>query len=357
MNICIIGSVGIPASYGGFETLAERLVDTREAKFTVYCSKKHYQEYPKKYKTADLVYIPFDANGASSIIYDIFSMLHALISGHKNFLVLGVSGAIFLPILSCFPKVKIITNIDGIEWRREKWKGLIKTFLKFSESLAVRFSSQVVSDNDSITNYISEEYQSSCKTIAYGGDHAFKSMNNVRLDYIFDTSAPFALSICRIEPENNVHLILEAFLEATLPIVFIGNWEKSTYGRALYKKYKDKINITLLKPIYCLDTLYAFRSACSVYVHGHSAGGTNPSLVEMMHFGKPIIAYDCVFNRATMEEQGYYFSNVNNLSEIIDGYLNLSGGDHLLSIAKRRYTWEIVRKQYSCLFLKNGVST
>ena len=350
MNICIIGTVGIPASYGGFETLAERLVDTKEAKFTVYCSRKHYQEYPKKYKTANLVYIPFDANGVSSIIYDIFSMLHALISGHKNFLVLGVSGAILLPILSCFPKVKIITNIDGIEWRREKWKGLAKTFLKFSEFLAVRFSSQVVSDNDSITNYISEEYQSSCKTIAYGGDHAFRSMANVKLDDIFDTSAPFALSICRIEPENNVHLILEAFSEAKSRIVYIGNWEKSSYGRALYNKYKDKINITLLKPIYCLDTLYAFRSECYVYIHGHSAGGTNPSLVEMMHFSKPIVAFDCSFNRATMEDKGNYFSSSKGLAKILEEPNCLVDGVEMTEIAKRRYTWEIIRKQYIELF-------
>ena len=350
MNICIIGTVGIPASYGGFETLAERLVDTKEAKFTVYCSKKHYQEYPKKYKTADLVYVPFDANGVSSIVYDIFSMLHALISGHKNFLVLGVSGAIFLPILSCFPKVKIITNIDGTEWRREKWKGLAKTFLKFSEFLAVRFSSQVVSDNDSITNYISEEYQSSCKTIAYGGDHAFRSMANVKLDDIFDTSAPFALSICRIEPENNVHLILEAFSEDKSRIVFIGNWEKSSYGRALYNKYKDKINITLSKPIYCLDTLHAFRSECAVYIHGHSAGGTNPSLVEMMHFSKPIVAFDCSFNRATMEDKGNYFSSSKGLAKTLEEPNGLEDGVEMTEIAKRRYTWVIIRKQYLELF-------
>jgi len=352
MNICIIGIVGIPASYGGFETLAERLVDTNESKFTVYCSKKHYQKFPKKYKAVNLVYIPFDANGVSSIIYDLLSMMHALVSGHKNFLVLGVSGAIFFPILSCFPKVKIITNIDGIEWRREKWKGLAKTFLKFSEFLAVRFSSQVVSDNDSITNYISEEYQSSCKTIAYGGDHAFRSKNNVKLDDNFDASAPFALSICRIEPENNIHLILEAFSEEKLPIVFIGNWEKSSYGRALFNKYKDKINITLSKPIYCLDTLYTYRSACSVYIHGHSAGGTNPSLVEMMHFSKPIVAFDCSFNRATMEDKGNYFSSSKGLTKILGESNILADGNDMAEIAKRRYTWKIIRKQYLELFTK-----
>jgi len=350
MNICIIGTVGLPASYGGFETLAERLVDTKDAKFTVYCSSKHYHEYPKKYKTTDLVYIPVDANGISSIFYDLFSMMHALITGHKNFLVLGVSGAIFFPILRCFPNVKIITNIDGIEWRREKWKGLAKIFLKFSEYLAVIFSTQVVSDNESITNYISIKYKSNCETIAYGGDHALRSTANFKLDDIFDCSTPFALSICRIEPENNVHLILEAFSEAKSRIVFIGNWDKSSYGRVLYNKYKDKINITLLRPIYCLDTLYAFRSECSVYIHGHSAGGTNPSLVEMMHFAKPIVAFDCSFNRATMEDKGNYFSSSKGLAKILGEPNGLVHGIEMTEIAKRRYTWEIIRKQYLELF-------
>ena len=350
MKICIVGTVGIPASYGGFETLAERLIDASDAKFTVYCSGKHYQDRPKKYKSAKLVYIPFSANGVSSIVYDVLSLLHALFSGHKNFLVLGVSGAIFFPILSCFPKVKIITNIDGIEWRRKKWKGFAKLFLKFSEYLAVKFSTYVVSDNDAITNYIAEEYKSSCKTISYGGDHALKPKAKVEIDKNLNAIKPFALSICRIEPENNVHLILQAFSDAKLPIIFIGNWNNSGYGKGLYSKYKNKINVTLLNPIYCLDSLHAYRANCSFYIHGHSAGGTNPSLVEMMHFSKPIVAYDCSFNKATMENKGNYFTSSDNLIRLLENINQLQNGAILTEIARRRYTWDIVRKQYLELF-------
>jgi glycosyltransferase involved in cell wall biosynthesis len=350
MKICVVGSVGIPASYGGFETLAESLIDASDTDFTVYCSGKHYQDRPKKYKSAELVYIPFSANGVSSIVYDVLSLLHALFSGHKNFLVLGVSGAIFFPILSCFPKVKIVTNIDGIEWRREKWKGFAKLFLKLSEYLAVKFSTCVVSDNDAITSYIAEEYKSSCKTIAYGGDHALKPMATVKFNKDLNTIQPFALSICRIEPENNVHLILEAFSDAKLPIIFIGNWNNSGYGKELYSKYKNKINLTLLNPIYCLDSLYAYRAYCSVYIHGHSAGGTNPSLVEMMHFSKPIVAYDCSFNKATMENKGNYFTSSDDLIRLFENTNLLQSGSILTEIARRRYTWDIVRKQYLELF-------
>lgn len=350
MKISVIGTVGVPASYGGFETLAERLIETDKAEFTVYCSSKHYKERPKNFKNANLIYIPIDANGVSSIMYDLFSMLHALISGHKNFLILGVSGAIFFPILSCFTNVKIITNIDGIEWRREKWKGFAKLFLKFSEYIAVRFSTQIVSDNDEITKYVAETYQCSCKTIAYGGDHACELMANACFDRVCDISAPYALAICRIEPENNVHLILEAFYKASIRIVIIGNWKKSSYGSMLYNKYKDTDNITMLEPIYCLQTLYFIRSSCSIYVHGHSAGGTNPSLVEMMHFPKPIIAFDCSFNKATMEGKGNYFSNVEGLIRILKNTSVQNDVDALVEIAKRRYTWKVVQEQYLELF-------
>lgn len=350
MKIAVIGTVGVPASYGGFETLVENIIYDDRVKFTVYCSSRNFSNRPCDYNGAKLVYIPLNANGVLSIPYDILSMLHALFSGHKNFLVLGVSGAIFFPILSCFPKVKIITNIDGIEWRREKWKGFAKLFLKFSEYLAVKFSTCVVSDNDAITIYIAEKYKSSCKTIAYGGDHAFKPMAKVKLDENLNAIKPCALSICRIEPENNVHLILEAFSDVKLPIIFIGNWEKSVYGKELYSKYKDKINVTLLNPIYCLDSLHAYRASCSVYIHGHSAGGTNPSLVEMMHFSKSIIAYDCSFNRASMENKGNYFTSLDSLVVLLENTKLLQDGAVLTEIARRRYTWDIVRKQYLELF-------
>jgi len=277
-------------------------------------------------------------------------MLHALVSGHKNFLILGVSGAVFFPILRCLPKVKIITNVDGIEWRRDKWQGVSKLFLKFSELLAIKFSTCVVSDNDSITNYIAEEYRTDCITIAYGGDHALRPMATVKVDNDRDVIKPFALTICRIEPENNVHLILEAFSQAKLSVIVIGDWEKSLYGKELYSKYKGIKNITLLQPIYCLDLLHYYRISCSVYIHGHSAGGTNPSLVEIMHFSKPVFAFDCTFNRSTMENAGIYFDSANRLVKLLDESGGLADDFVMGEIARRRYTWDIVREQYLELF-------
>lgn len=352
IKIAIIGTVGVPASYGGFETLVESLIEDTSAQFFVYCSGSHFDNRLEQYKSAKLVYIPFRANGVSSIIYDVLSIIHALFAGHKNFLILGVSGAIFLPILKLFPKIKIVTNIDGIEWRRDKWNGLAKVFLKFSECLAVNFSTNIVTDNDVITDYVFKQYKRDSTTIAYGGDHALRQGSSVQDagNVSLPTPNAYALSICRIEPENNVHVILESFTKSELPILFIGNWQQSDYGRKLYREFQNKNNITLIKPVYCLDTLYTLRSGCSVYIHGHSAGGTNPSLVEMMHFSKPIVAYDCSFNRASMENMGDYFKSAPDLIKLLANLGSLGDGSILSEIANRRYTWDIVRKQYLEMF-------
>ena len=355
IKIAIIGTNGVPASYGGFETFVEHLIEGKQAIFSVYCSSKNGKKREEEYKGARLIYIPLKANGISSIAYDIFSMIHALWSGQKNFLILGVSGAIFFPILKLFPEIKVITNIDGIEWQRNKWKGLSKIFLKFSEFMAIKFSSLIISDNLAITKYVSEKYKIDAKTIAYGGDHAFFTKEKVPLltnENLKHGKSKYALSICRIEPENNVEMILEAVSLMDLSLVFIGNWSDSEYGKRLFKKFSSRTNIHLLDPIYSIESLFEYRASCSVYIHGHSAGGTNPSLVEMMFFSKPIIAFDCSFNRFTLENKGNYFSSTQKLSHLLSDIESLTDKIIFREIANRKYTWDFIRKEYLELFEK-----
>jgi glycosyltransferase involved in cell wall biosynthesis len=278
-------------------------------------------------------------------------MFHALWSGHRYFLILGTSGACVLPLVRLFfPNIKIVTNIDGLEWQRQKWGSLTRRFLKVSERLAVRFSSIVVADNQAIARYVEVTYKRSCETIAYGGDHAVIDAMIVLGTGPATDRDPYAFALCRIEPENNAHMILEAFATAELSLIFVGNWQASDYGKDLQQRYSKVPSIELIEPIYDLQALAFYRSNCEVYVHGHSAGGTNPSLVEMMHFDKPIVAFDCVYNRATLEGIGHYFSSVSTLSRIVEEDFLYNDGVKFGDIARRRYTWSIVRKQYRDLF-------
>ncbi len=358
-KIAIIGSVGLPANYGGFETLTENLIrHHRKASLpdavTVYCSSKSYPQKKKMHLSAQLKYIPLKANGVQSIPYDMASLLSSILHRSDVILVLGVSGAIVLPLITLLSSARIITNIDGIEWRRRKWQGLTKLFLRFSEKMAVRFSHEIISDNGAIAEYVERTYGVDSHVIAYGGDHAVL-VEEVAVDE-FVLPKSYAFSVCRIEPENNVHVIFEAFSKLdAYPLVMVGNWNNSEYGRVLRKRFSARKNLFLLDPIYDLGKLKTLRSQASFYVHGHSAGGTNPSLVEAMHFGKAVLAFDCDYNRSTTEDKALFFSDSKELRQLIKSLSKTVAeeiGLDMLEIANRRYTWHIVAQQYFTLLDK-----
>ncbi|WP_155660099.1 DUF1972 domain-containing protein [Aliivibrio fischeri] len=347
-KVCVIGTVGIPACYGGFESLVENLVDNSSdsIRYNVFCSSKSYSEKLGDYKGAKLHYISLKANGIQSVPYDIWSLIKCIKLRPDVVLILGVSGCIFLPIFSKLSRCKIVTNIDGLEWKRDKWSKLAKRFLKFSESLAVKYSDSVITDNKAIGDYVLEEYGVSSAVIAYGGDHALRDIE------VNDSDREYALSICRIEPENNIEMILKAFSKSRYDLKFVGNWDANEYGKRLKQKYSKYKNIEIIDPIYNLDTLFSLRKRSSIYIHGHSAGGTNPSLVEMMHFGVPIIAYDCNFNRYTTHNYAKFFSDSEELIEHIsmcnDSWKEF--GRQLSYVAQQQYSWKRINEQYESLY-------
>ena len=370
-KIAIIGCQGVPGRYGGFETLAENLVRHLNSRyeFIVYCSAHHYPEQPAEFLGAELKYLPLDANGAQSIPYDIWSMIDASRKA-DILLILGVSGCIFLPLLKLFCRGRIVVNLDGMDWKRPKWGRLAKAFLKMSETIAARFADELVADNEVIQDYISESYRRDSFLVEYGGDNAKIDMpatsgdsdlsvvtlhrhgsENDLIETGFDR---YAIAVCRIEPENHVHLILEAFSRAnSLPLVFLGNWDNSEYGKDLRRRYEGKPGLLLLDPVYEPRRLYALRSNAALYVHGHSSGGTNPSLVESMSLGLPVIAYDVVFNRATTEEQAAFFDSTASLVSVLENIEALdlpANGRRMLELAQRRYSWAIIAEKYATLF-------
>lgn len=359
-QIAIIGTVGVPACYGGFETLAEQLIShsKEDQEVTVYCSGKKYPvaERLERYKGAKLVYLPLEANGIQSILYDTLSIIHALFFADV-LLVLGVAGAWIFPFVRLFTNKKIIVSIDGIEWKRGKWNKLAKWYLWWSEKLAVRYSHIDISDNESIQDYTALRYGTLSSIIEYGADHVshVKITRNDKLKYPF-LKNPYAFKVCRIEPENNVHMILSAFAQLTdYQLVFVGNWKNSSYGLNLLRKYEGHSNLHLLDPIYDQRELDLLRSNCVLYIHGHSAGGTNPSLVEAMYLGLPILSFGVSYNRTTTDHKAMYFSSEADIISLIRDTKVSSLkrlGKLMRTIAERRYTWEIVSDKYQYLVTK-----
>lgn len=356
-RVAIIGTVGLPAQYGGFETLAAQLVAHlgEELDIVVYCSGTSFPKEARSshYGKARLHYLPLPANGAASVLYDTWSLLHAAFRADV-LLVLGVAGAWCFPLIRYFSRAKIIVSIDGIEWRRAKWNLPAKLFLAWSEKMAVRHAHIDISDNEAIQDYTAQRYGCLSRMVEYGADHVQSGTptqaDKARFPFLRDA---YAIKVCRIEPENNVEMVLEAF--AKLPrhkLVLIGNWNASAFGRNLRLRYGNLSHIYLLDPIYDQQMLDILRSHAQVYIHGHSAGGTNPSLIEAMCHGLPVIAYGVSYNRSTTEGKALYFDNAASLEALIRQTPLASlyaQRATMREIAVRRYTWRRIAAHYQAL--------
>lgn len=354
-QVAIIGIQGVPARYGGFESLVENIIGENcspDIQYTVFCSTKDIPERMATYKGCRLKYIPLHANGIQSIPYDIIAMARTFY-GYNTILVLGTSGCIFLPILKLLSRKKIIVNIDGLEHRREKWGKMTRRFLRLSEAIACKIADTIIADNKGIQDYVRDTYHKEAELIAYGGNHVLQDISQERqietLKLYGLTKDEYAISICRIEPENNCHIILEAFSKTDKRLVFIGNWQHSSYARRLKEEYGNRHNICLLESIYDIGTLYTLRNNAGIYIHGHSAGGTNPSLVEAMFFECPILCYDVIYNRATTNNLAYYFSNSSDLINMVTHCIT-SRNPLLTEFAKENYTWRHIATQYEALY-------
>jgi glycosyltransferase involved in cell wall biosynthesis len=356
-KIGIVGTNGLPGRYGGWDQLLNHLTDNLKDRFSfiVYTSYFNAQKGLKEFNRAEIKIIHLKANGVQSIFYDIVSIIHGLYKRYDVLLILGTSGCLFLPIARLFSK-KIILNIDGAEWKRGKWGRFAKAFLRLSEEYGVKYSDVVISDNKVIQDYVQQKYKVHSELIEYGGDNANYIPMTVETQLKYSiTPNNYAFKVCRIEPENNLDMILEAFAGSALQLIVIGNWNFSAYGRDLRKQYAVHTNLLLLDPIYEQVLLDEIRGNCCLYIHGHSVGGTNPSLVEAMNLGLCCVAFNVSYNIETTENSAIYFSSKEELVHIVTRYLDAEIDtepyrERMQQIAKRRYLWSVVTDKYQDLF-------
>jgi glycosyltransferase involved in cell wall biosynthesis len=362
LKVSLIGTNGLPAKYGGFETLTEYIAINLNKDYDLYCycSKTSKSKRLKNIYNTNLIYIPLKANGFQSMLYDFISILHSLFS-FDVLIILGFSGVFAFPLKYIFNK-KIIFNIGGIEWQKVRGsKQLAKIEIlikKIFERICIQCSDTIIVDNQVLYDYVKNKYNVYPILAEYGGDHAVIENKSITQSKIYPfLNNDYDLTISRAQEDMNIHMVINAYIEVPKrKIVIISNWNTSKYGCDLKNKYFNKYdNILLLDAIYDLKLLNMIRSNCSIYIHTHSLCGTAPSLTEAMSLGKPVICFDVPTNRATTEEKSYYFSNIDDLINIINE-LNISQilrlSDDMSEIAKRRYTWSRIINIYkNCIDL------
>lgn len=340
MKISFVGSVGIPNRYGGFESFLEHCSQDFASAVhhvMVTCDASFYQDdLSPIFNGVERVFLNVRANGASSIIHDLLAFLKVYRKS-THIMVLGVSGGLWFPLFQLMCRLggkRLGVNIDGVEWRRSKFSRTKQRILRLFDYLAQRFSDVVVYDNAGLASYVLPSARGRAVEIGYSGDHVLRIPNISRVPGT-------ALTVCRIEPENNLDMLIEGALKSNLVrYTIVGNWNRSEYGRALRERFSNEPRLVLLDPIYDAQKLAELRESCAMYLHGHSVGGTNPSLVEMLFYDCHIICLDVSFNRFTAGEAASYFADAQALAQCIDA---ASGGHAEVPLVVR----QLLRSKYS----------
>lgn len=362
MKIGILGTRGIPNNYGGFEQFAEHLsvgLVQRGHEVWVYNSHNHpCQE--NMWQGVNLIkcHDPEDCIGIpGQFIYDYHCIVDARSRHFDILLQLGyTSNSIWHKLL---PRTaKIITNMDGLEWQRSKYSKPVKRFLKFAEKLAVKSSDLLIADSEVILDYLSKTYHMESTYIPYGAE-IFETPDERKITSFNINPGEFFLLMARMQPDNHIEEIIQGFLQSgtAYPLLVIGP-TLNRHGKYLEKTYKSE-RIRFLGPLFDKEKLNNLRYFSGIYFHGHSSGGTNPSLLEAMAASAPICAHDNPFNREVLGSDALYFSDSNRIAEIIGnhGPPNRNSAFILNNIdrIKKKFAWNQVIAAYEKAF-KDWVS-
>lgn len=360
MKIAILGTRGVPNYYGGFEQFAEFFsVYLANKGHEVYCYNSH--NHPFQEKTFNGVHIihqhdpEYKYGTFGQFVYDYNCIIDARKRDFDIILQLGyTSNSIWFFLM---PKKAInIINMDGLEWKRSKYSWPVQQFLKVAEWLAAKSGDYLVADSLGIQSFLKKKYKKESTYIAYGA-HLFDSPNDDVLKQYQVEPGNYNMIMARFEPENNLDMVLEGVAlnnEDQTPILVIGKHE-TRYGAYLKDKFKNNSNIRFIGGVYNLEHLNNLRYYSNLYFHGHSVGGTNPSLLEAMASQALIIAHNNDFNKGVLKENAYYFSNPSEVKKILN---TIKKSDNLHFIKNNYqaiandFNWEKINGDYLQLFEK-----
>ncbi|WP_052344435.1 DUF1972 domain-containing protein [Thermocrispum municipale] len=361
MRIAMIGTRGVPARYGGFETCVEevgrRLVE-RGHRVAVYCRTTQGDERPDEHLGMRLVHLPAVRHKVlETLSHTALSVLHARRARPDVAFVFNAGNAPLLPVLR-MARIPVATHVDGLEWKRDKWRGAGSVYYRRAESLAVRWSDSLIADSRAIQDYYLDRFGIDSTYIPYGAP----ILPEGELDRLPELSlqpARYHLVVARFEPENNIHLAVEGYLrsEAVYPLVVVGSAPYADAYRAKVEAIAaNSPRVRFLGSIWdqqLLDQLYA---GALTYIHGHSVGGTNPSLLRAMGAGAPTSAFDVPFNREVLGSYGRYFSTAAELARLCTeaeaepGVTAVRGRKQIDTLD--RYDWDAVADAYHELALR-----
>jgi glycosyltransferase involved in cell wall biosynthesis len=359
MKIGILGTRGIPNAYGGFEQFAQYLSQgmvRRGHSVWVYNSSDHpYQD--NEWNGIRIIHCAdweSRIGTAGQFIYDYNCLKDARNRDFDILLQLGyTSNSVWHRY---WPKQMLnIVNMDGLEWKRSKYGPLTRKFLKRAEGWAARRGDVLIADSIGIRDYLLQEYQRSSIYIPYGAE----------IPDSYDASIParwdlgpgnYFLLMARMEPENNIEMIIRGWMDSdrSIPLVLIGN-PGNAFGQRMVTTYQHE-RLRFIGAIYEAQVVHSLRHFSALYLHGHSVGGTNPSLLEAMACGCSIAAHDNPFNKAILGEDAGYFATSGDVTEMLGhlptGQLRADRRQNNLDKINTLYNWEKIIADYEEVFLR-----
>jgi glycosyltransferase involved in cell wall biosynthesis len=357
MKLAILGTRGIPANYGGFETFAEELsvrLAARGHDVTVYGRSNNIRYAGTEYKGVRLVILPtIGTKHLDTVFHTFLSVFHSIGRRFDAILICNAANAIFaaVPRITGTP---VALNVDGIERRRRKWGRAGRTYYRISELLATIIPSVIVTDAAVIREYYMERYGAASTMIAYGADCTRVATTAIQ-QLLGVEPRRYILYVSRLEPENNAHLVIQAYagVRSEQPLVIVGD---APYAQDYIARLKSTTDARVRFPGALYGIAYReLQSHAFVYVHATEVGGTHPALIEAMGAGNCVLVYDTPENREVVGDCGLFFSNSGELSKLLQETLDspaLVESYRVKAQARARalYSWDAITDEYEELF-------
>jgi len=359
MHIAILGTRGVPARYGGFETAVEEIgkrLAARGHQVTVYCRNPGQQL--TEYLGMHLVNLPaLRHRFTETLSHTALSTVHAIVKDRPDVVLLLNAGN--APLLRPLRLARIPTaiHLDGLESRREKWRGAGARYYRWAEASAVHSGQEVIADAQAVADHVQLKYGRVCTVIAYGAPVI--NPDDDRLAELGIAADRYHLVVARLEPENHVLDAVQGYLASTesLPLVVVGGAPYSQdYVASIRNAAKGDARIRLLGSVYDQELLDQLYGNARSYIHGHSVGGTNPSLLRAMGAGAAVLAFDVEFNREVTADQAFFWSSARELTLVLD---SIAAGDCDEQLSRMRgrsrsrvaeaYQWDAVTDEYEQL--------